>query len=675
MKKIIFISLIIALLYIPVSFGVDSQDGILQPSIANAQGAINPETTTLTKRELTKRGLEKDDDGIIRSSDTVSDAFENGINALMERIALLPIFISSFFVFVAGTLLNVSVLETVIKLGEHFNAVQGIDSAWGVLRDLANIFFIFGLLTIAISTIVGLSGYGYKQLLAKLIIVALIINFSLFFTKFVIDTSNIFALQFYQGASVTDRSGATGIANTFMQHLGVTSLWETDEVLKTLNELNYSETGGFGLMFLYSIFTSIFLMITAFVFMFAAIMLIVRAVGFILLAILSPLAFAALILPRTKGLANQWWEKLWQYAIFAPVLLMLFWVIATIIPSITATFVTGNAELLGALSSNPQARSASIGMILNFIILISLMLASIIISNKLSMDFGKQATKLAGKATFGALGAAGRGTVGRGFSKLSQSEGLKEAAAGGGAGGFAARLALRTTRAGAKANYDLRSAPGVAAGTKDFGIDLGKGQKGGYEAILKKQIEDRKKFAGSLAPSPIAQAEAVGAVEKGKKALEGQKGKFQKDLKIATNLRDEAQKKHKKSESKYGAADSRTTDAQDELQKAQKSVSDTEAKIKYLEMDIGETEKRVERIKGFGKKRAEKYAETLASEKTIDTLFTMIPRKNKEAAVAIKKGKSDEDKVMGILEKQYKKKKDEEEPKDSAKPEGKDEGK
>ncbi|NQV93256.1 type IV secretion system protein [Candidatus Kaiserbacteria bacterium] len=499
MKKFILISLILTFLYTPLSFGVDSQSISLEIYTTKA---LAQETTTPVQKQsdadLAKKGLARGKDGIIRSSHTWADVFENNINALMENIALLPIFISSFFVYIAGQLLNFTVLETVLKFGTHFTAIEGIDSAWGTLRDLANIFFIFGLLTIAISTILGATNYGYKKLLARLIIVALIINFSLFFTKFVIDSSNIFALQFYQGASVSDSDGSNGIANTFMQHLGVTSIWETDNVLKTLNELNYSPSGGFGLMFLYSIFTSIFLMITAFVFIFAAIMLITRAVGFILLAILSPLAFAAFVVPNTQKWTDKWWSKLWQYAIFAPVLLMLFWVIANIIPDITATFVGKDAGLLDSFSPNPQERSASIGMMLNFIILISLMLASIMIANELSIkgsegltkvgkNLGKFGTRTALRLPFGLAGAFGRATVGRGAKFASESN-------------FAGRMALRSPKVGgallrglqgtAKSSFDARKPLGNISGAANF---VGKPQEGGYQATLKKMEERRHK--------------------------------------------------------------------------------------------------------------------------------------------------------------------------------------
>ena len=653
-KKSILTTLVIIFVCAPFSVGFngDYNNILLTPSIAEAQ-------------EFNPPALSGQLQGV------------KSVGSLLESVALLPIFISSFFVYVTGYLLNLSILETVIRFGSHFGDAVSIASTWGALRDLSNIFFIFGLLAIAISTILGLQSYGYKQLLARLIIVALFINFSLFFTKVAIDTSNLFALQFYKGISVSSDDGKDGIANTFMRHLGVTSLWETDTVLRTLQSINSSESGGVGVMFLYSILASTFFMITAFVFAFAAIMLITRGAMFILLAILSPLAFAAMVLPKTRGLANQWWTKLGQYAMFAPILLMLFWVVATVIPDITKEFAPNSTGLLNVMDPNPQARLDGISMVLNFMVLIALMLASIIISNKLSLagaqgmsNFGK---KMAGGTfgkTFGLTGALGRSTIGRGLSKLSQNEGLKDAAAEGGLKGIGARLALKTTQAGAKANYDLRSAPGVAGVAKAAKVNLGKAQKGGYEAVLKKQLEDREKFSKSLAPSATVQAGKKKPLEDEQKAeaakkkgAEASKSSAENEVKNLNTRKQTLIREGKEYSPESDALDAELNAAEEKVARAERLVREIEQKENALKSDL-------KKIDSVGKQRTEKFSETLASEKTFSTLFTKIPRKNKEAALKIKKGKSEEDKLVEGLTNKLKGNK---ELKDALKPEEKEE--
>ena len=76
-----------------------------------------------------------------------------------------------------------------------------IAKSWTIVRDLSNIFFILILLYIAIKMILGLGGAEVKKMIVNVIIVALLINFSMFFTQVVIDSSNILALIFYNKLS------------------------------------------------------------------------------------------------------------------------------------------------------------------------------------------------------------------------------------------------------------------------------------------------------------------------------------------------------------------------------------------------------------------------------------------------------------------------------------------
>ena len=75
---------------------------------------------------------------------------------------------------------------------------------WTTIRDLINLFFIFILLYAAISTILQYGDYQLKNVLAKIIIAALLINFSLMIGKMVIDASHILAWEFYNRIDVND---------------------------------------------------------------------------------------------------------------------------------------------------------------------------------------------------------------------------------------------------------------------------------------------------------------------------------------------------------------------------------------------------------------------------------------------------------------------------------------
>ena len=101
--------------------------------------------------------------------------------------------IPSFLLGLAGKLFNVVM---VLALDSTTYKTGFVDQAWVIVRDFSNIFFIFILLYIAIQTILGL-GHETKKAIVQVIIMALLINFSMFFTRVVIDSSNILALIFY----------------------------------------------------------------------------------------------------------------------------------------------------------------------------------------------------------------------------------------------------------------------------------------------------------------------------------------------------------------------------------------------------------------------------------------------------------------------------------------------
>src|SRR3989344_2822660 len=92
-----------------------------------------------------------------------------------------------------------------ITLGSELLKSDFVSHAWGVVRDLSNIFFILILLFIAIKIILDLGGSEAKKMIAKVIIIALLINFSMFFTHVVIDSSNILALIFYNKLNTVDK--------------------------------------------------------------------------------------------------------------------------------------------------------------------------------------------------------------------------------------------------------------------------------------------------------------------------------------------------------------------------------------------------------------------------------------------------------------------------------------
>src|SRR3989344_3987006 len=97
------------------------------------------------------------------------------------------------FISVGYSLLNTAVNTA---LDPNWFQVPAVLDARRLIRDFVNIWFILILLIIAIGTILRPQSYQAKKLLPTLIMVALVINFSLPITGFIIDISNVISFQF-----------------------------------------------------------------------------------------------------------------------------------------------------------------------------------------------------------------------------------------------------------------------------------------------------------------------------------------------------------------------------------------------------------------------------------------------------------------------------------------------
>ncbi len=118
------------------------------------------------------------------------------IQNALAGIAEIILRTASLLTGLGGLVLNGAIYHTVVNVSENYNNLPAINEAWKVIRDIANMAFIFVLLYAAIQQILGI-GKDVKGLIVRVIVVAVLINFSLFFTKFIIDMSNILALTFY----------------------------------------------------------------------------------------------------------------------------------------------------------------------------------------------------------------------------------------------------------------------------------------------------------------------------------------------------------------------------------------------------------------------------------------------------------------------------------------------
>jgi hypothetical protein len=201
---------------------------------------------------------------------------------------------------------------------EGFTNAGIVQLGWKITRDLANMFFVLILLVIAFATILRVETYGMKQILWKLIVAALLINFSLVIAGTVIDFSQVLTHFFYDQAK-----GEFGISGQIAKFTNIPKL---SELNKDANAPEQIAAGASGLiMMIFSVFLGIILILAAgFALALGAFFLIVRLIMLWILLILAPIAWILWILPGTAHLFKQWWDTFLKWAFFALRLFILF---------------------------------------------------------------------------------------------------------------------------------------------------------------------------------------------------------------------------------------------------------------------------------------------------------------------------------------------------------------
>ncbi len=206
-----------------------------------------------------------------------------------------------------------------------------IDVIWKTVRDLVNLSFIFGLIYVGFKTILD-AGTDTKKMLSQIIICALLVNFSLFITKVVIDVSNVTSNEIYKAMKIAPSatqgtaSGSIGISDAFLARMGLIQLVSLPHAGETVTtEIPGRDLGKEGYL-PFTIGAGLFILVSAFVFFAGAVLITIRFGVLVLLMMLSPIAFAAWVFPALKSWSEEWRHTLLSQAFFAPAYLFMLYI-------------------------------------------------------------------------------------------------------------------------------------------------------------------------------------------------------------------------------------------------------------------------------------------------------------------------------------------------------------
>ena len=205
---------------------------------------------------------------------------------------------------------------------ETTNQNSGIYLAWVIMRNISNVAFIVAFLVIIYSqlTSVGISNYGVKKMLPRLVIAAVLVNLSFTFCAVLLDLSNVTGYAF--------QDAFMGIKNTIStvgENTGVGWTWSELIVMILSNgalaggvvatvamgaellPLALSALVGIGLVLL------LVLLIMA-----------ARQALIVILIIISPLAFVCYLLPGTEKWFKKWRDLFLTMLVFFPAFAVIF---------------------------------------------------------------------------------------------------------------------------------------------------------------------------------------------------------------------------------------------------------------------------------------------------------------------------------------------------------------
>lgn len=365
-------------------------------------------------------------------------SMSNCIQAAIASVGDVIVSMFGIVLYITNEIFNFVVTWSIRDFSDLAN-MDAVKDAWRAVRDITNIFFIFVLLYIAIGTMFQL--FGAKQLLTRVIIVALLINFSAVLPKVVIDASNLLALEFYDriGDGTTAGTGAPDITKVIVQNLGffhASSDSTTNQDKQSVLPRNTH------LAIIVSIFGKIILILTtAFLLAAAAWMFIWRTVVLLFIIILSPIAIFAAILPKTKKHFDDWLDRLINESFFAPAYLFMLYISVSVIKGINLSDTGSNEPqsklgyFFSAIGQNPADLIGwdVIKVALNFVIIIFFLASSLIIArsmgNKAAAQVSGWGKSLRGLALGATVGTAGAYTLGKAAKAAAESTWMKNKSA------------------------------------------------------------------------------------------------------------------------------------------------------------------------------------------------------------------------------------------------------
>ncbi len=342
---------------------------------------------------------------------------------------------------IAAFLMSLLTYEIAIVLQLSNNIVNtfAVQTGFTVTLAVANLGFVLAIIIIAIATILHRESYGIKSTLWRLVVAAVLVNFSLVIGGAIINFGDTLTNSFLAQLPASNGLSGAGafaqdLAGAFAPQRALLTVTSTDNTIITSGgagsiKVNTGDDIAALITPLVGIFSAaallIVIIITLAVFL---IMLLIRYVTLAFLLILMPFAWLLWLFPSTKKHWSSWWNEFIRWTFFAPIVVFFLWLAIATAKAMHGSLAgnplaflqgtsyqpTGNPLLAGVSSTFGTVVGNVVTTMLQGVIVVGLAVGGMYVANKLSITgagAGIGAMKSVGRAVGNYAGRRGRQVV------------------------------------------------------------------------------------------------------------------------------------------------------------------------------------------------------------------------------------------------------------------------
>lgn len=238
---------------------------------------------------------------------------------------------------------------------------NGVYNTWVIVRNFANILFVIAFIIIIFSQLtgVGITNYGVKKTLPRLVIAAILVNVSFWISALAVDISNLLGAGIYEilaevkgrmNINMGSNWGAMVTALLAGQAIGTAAA--ATAAGATIAVVAVASTGPTGIIALIALALPMVLaaVLAVLVMIFV---LVARQALIVILIVISPLAFVAMLLPNTEKLFTKWRQLLTSLLLLYPIVSLIF----------VGSQIAGLITIAGSNSSNGDPIAGGVAII------------------------------------------------------------------------------------------------------------------------------------------------------------------------------------------------------------------------------------------------------------------------------------------------------------------------